>query len=168
MDNFKFVKLPTIFPLPYGTTTIKGSLSDDNVGDALCKITKRTGPLWSKLLLTWSKPFANTVLANCNAKNLPPQLRRDQQWANNMLIHGEGLADDKEEDWNTIKAITNVLATIMVTPTASSVVASAMANSYEAYKFVSADQYVVNTPGRLLSGYGKETTQSISSQRTVS
>ncbi len=29
-------------------------------------------------------------------------------------------------------------------------------DAYEAGDFVSADQYVVNTPGRLLSGYGRE------------
>ncbi len=29
-------------------------------------------------------------------------------------------------------------------------------DAYEAGNFVSADQYVVNTPGRLLSGYGQE------------
>ncbi len=29
-------------------------------------------------------------------------------------------------------------------------------DAYEAGNFVSADQYVVNTPGQLLSGYGRE------------
>ncbi len=29
-------------------------------------------------------------------------------------------------------------------------------DAYEAVDFVSVDQYVVNTPGRLLSGYGRE------------
>ncbi len=38
IDSFKFVKLPTIFPLPYRTTAIKGSLSDDSVGANLTKV----------------------------------------------------------------------------------------------------------------------------------
>ncbi len=51
INTFKFV---TNFLLPYGTTTIKGSISDNSIGDTLCNISKTTGPLWSKLLLTWS------------------------------------------------------------------------------------------------------------------
>ncbi len=51
IDNFKFVKLPTNFTLPYGTNAIKGSLFDDSISETLHNISE-TGPLWSKLLLT--------------------------------------------------------------------------------------------------------------------
>ncbi len=78
IDNFKFVKLPTIFPLPYGTAAIKDSLSDDSIGDALHKISDTRGPLWSEFLSTWSKPFANAVLANPNETRLLPPLKKDQ------------------------------------------------------------------------------------------
>ncbi len=78
-DSFKFVKLPTIFPLPYGTTAIKGSLFNDSIGDALRNISKTTGPLWSKLLVTWSKPLADAVLNNLTIAMLLPPLKKDQR-----------------------------------------------------------------------------------------
>ncbi len=75
-DSFKFVKLPTIFPLPYGTTAINSSLSDNRIIDALCHISKTMGPLWGKLLVAWSKPFADAVLNSPTATALLPPLKK--------------------------------------------------------------------------------------------
>ncbi len=80
-DNFKFIKFSTIFPLHYINTVIKGSLYDDNIGDALHKISKMAGPLWSNFILAWSKPFADSVLASPNAETLLLVLKKGQQWA---------------------------------------------------------------------------------------
>ncbi len=121
--------LPTIFPLPYGTTAIKGRHSDNSIGDALRNISKTTSLLWSELLLIWSKPFADAILHNPTTAALPPH----QQWANNVQIQSEGLTDDKEEDWAAIKAIhdacNHLLATNVTTPTASSVIVTTMAKN---------------------------------------
>ncbi len=43
MDKFKFVKFPTIFPLTYGSTAIKGDLTNNSIEDALRLISKTTG-----------------------------------------------------------------------------------------------------------------------------
>ncbi len=49
-DNFKFVKLLNIFPLPYSITAIKGSLSYDSISDTLCNISEAAEPLWGTLI----------------------------------------------------------------------------------------------------------------------
>ncbi len=36
LDKFKFVKFPTISPLLYGSTAIKGNLNNDGIGNAIC------------------------------------------------------------------------------------------------------------------------------------
>ncbi len=51
--KFKFVKFPTISPLTYGSTVIKGKLSNDSVGDAIRHILETSGPLWIKLISEW-------------------------------------------------------------------------------------------------------------------
>mmetsp|Transcript_8528 Transcript_8528/g.18673 ORF Transcript_8528/g.18673 Transcript_8528/m.18673 type:complete len:155 (+) Transcript_8528:877-1341(+) len=76
-DQFKFVKLPTIFPLPYGTAAIKGSILDDSVGDALRNITDTTGPIWIKLISEWTQLFANAILAYPAATAFLPALKKD-------------------------------------------------------------------------------------------
>ncbi len=136
MDSFKLIKLPTIFPLPYGMTAIKGS------DDTLHNISDMKGPLWSKLILSWPKPFADAVNASPNAANLLPVLEKDQQWAENTLIQSESLTNDKEEDWDIIKVITDALnhlhATNTAAPTASLVVVSTMPNNKSVLKLNSA------------------------------
>ncbi len=67
-----------------------------------------TGPLWSRLLLTWSKPFTDAVLNNPATATFLPLLKKDQQWATNMLIQSEDLTDDEEEDWAATTAIIDV------------------------------------------------------------
>ncbi len=69
MDQFKFVQLPTVFPIPYGTTAIKGSIHDNSVGDALRNISDSTGPIWIKLISNWTQPFADAIL-ECPAAKL--------------------------------------------------------------------------------------------------
>ncbi len=59
LDMFKFVKFPTVFPIPYGATAIKWPLSDDSIGDALRHISETTGPLWVRLIAEWSNPLAD-------------------------------------------------------------------------------------------------------------
>ncbi len=133
IGTFKFIKLPTIFLLPNRTTAINGSLSNNSISNAFHNISVTTGPLWSKLLLTWSKPFTDTILHNPIAVTLLPPLKKDQLWSNNALIQSEGLTTEKEEDWATIKAIHDArnhhLATNNATPNASLVVVSTMANN---------------------------------------
>ncbi len=132
IDSFKFVKLPNFFPIPYGTTAIKGSLSDNSVCDASCNISKTTGPLWEKLITAWSKPFADAVLNNPTTTALLPPLKKDQQWTSTALIQNEGLTDDKEDEWAAIMAITDVITHLLesnvAAPTTSLILISTMAH----------------------------------------
>ncbi len=82
----------------YSATAIKESLFDDSLSDTLCNISGMTGPHWCTLILAWSKPFADAVLASPDAANILPALNKDQQWEENAFIKSKGLTDDKEED----------------------------------------------------------------------
>lgn len=132
-DQFKFVKLPTIFPLTYSTTTIKGSIRDDSIGNATHSISDAMGPFWIKLIAEWTKPFADAIWASPATSDLLPALKNDQQWADHTLIQSQGLTDDEEEAWDAIKVISEVwkhFHTINIaTPAASSVMVSSMPNN---------------------------------------
>ncbi len=75
LDKFKFVKFPNIFPLTFGSTAIKGNLTNDSIGDTLWLISKTTGPLWIKLISVWSKPLEDFVTTNPTAPTLLPPLK---------------------------------------------------------------------------------------------
>ncbi len=106
MEHFKFVMFLTIFPLPYGSMTIKQSLSNNSISDALHNISG-PGPIRSQLISNWSKPLVDETCTNPNAAPLRQALTKAQHWADNVLIQSERLADNKDKDWDAIKVITN-------------------------------------------------------------
>ncbi len=107
LDQFEFVQLPTIFPIPYGTTAIKGSIHNDSVGNALCNISDGTGPIWIKLISNWTQPFADAILEYPAAKTFLPTLKKGQHWADSAHIQSRGLTEDEDEDYTA----TNLIAT---------------------------------------------------------
>ncbi len=75
----------------------------------------------------------DAVLNNPTVAALLSLLQKDQQWANNVPIQSKGLMDDKEEDWATIRALTDarnhLLAINVAAPTTALFVISIMANN---------------------------------------
>ncbi len=129
LDKFKVVKFLTIFPLTYGSTAIKGKLTNDNIGDALRLVSKVTGLLWIKLILEWSKPLAGFVPNNPTALALLPQLKANQQWATQATIPSHGLTEDKEEDWKAIDTITTARIALQSNNTANPATSSVVVTS---------------------------------------
>ncbi len=76
-DEFKFIKLPTIPPSPMALLLSKGHLSNDSIGNALHSVSEMTGPVWIKLILECTKPFAGAILSSPNALHLLPALKKD-------------------------------------------------------------------------------------------
>ncbi len=105
LDKFKFVKIVTIFPITYSYMAIKGNIIDDSIGNALQLISKKSRPLWIKLILEWSKQLAEFVANNPRASVLLPPLKSNQNWASQATIPNHGLTKDKEEDWKAIDTI---------------------------------------------------------------
>lgn len=73
--NFKLLAIPTIFPIPYISTAIKGELSNDSVDHALKNIADPTGPNWIQFISKRSKELADAVQASNMAKALLPALK---------------------------------------------------------------------------------------------
>ncbi len=91
------------------------------------------GPIWIKLIGTWSKPLTDVVLAHNVVQALLPILNQGQTWADNAFITSQSLTNDEEDKWDAVTKINNahklLWASNTLAPATSLAIVTAMNNN---------------------------------------
>ncbi len=129
MDEFKFVKLPTIFPYPMGPLQSEGALLMTALA---CPTTyfQNNRDYLNQTHLRMVRAIHWHSLGKPQCHHPASSAKNDQQWAECALIHNHVLTNDEEEEWDAIETINDARnhlhAMNTAAPTTSLVVVYAM------------------------------------------